>query len=251
MIWESTTSRPAANDFDPCESGAVTSIYQFKSFKYSTHQRVLAMLDSERHPLRILDAGTASGYMGAILRSRGHYVAGIDIDGGVASVAQEFYADFCVADLEDFSFDYAQPFDYIVFADVLEHLRDPARVLRASLRALDPAGKVIVSIPNIAHIAIRLMLLAGHFDYMERGILDRTHLRFFTRRSLNALLSECGLLVEDCQSTPLQIQLLWPWTQSRIFAPLHELHNLATSTFKPLLAANFVVKASRAYPVRS
>src|SRR5206468_5252051 len=94
------------------------------------------------------------------------------------------------------------PFDAIVYADVLEHLTDPLRVISDLDRHLAPDGFVIVSVPNIAHLYIRLLLLFGRFDYIDRGILDRTHLRFFTARSLRDFIADAGLVVERFTATP-------------------------------------------------
>src|SRR5205823_7166679 len=101
-------------------------------------------------------------------------------------------------------------FDAIVCADVLEHLRDPAAALAAVRHALAPDGEVVISIPNVAHLWVRLSLLAGRFDYAERGILDRTHLRFFTRRTLLALLARAGLAVDELRVTPVPLPLVVP-----------------------------------------
>src|SRR3989475_12610532 len=81
------------------------------------------------------------------------------------------------------------PFDAIVYEDVLEHLVDPLRVLSELDRHLAPEGFVIASVPTIAHLYIRLLLLCGRFDYIDRGILDRSHLRFFRARSLRAFIA--------------------------------------------------------------
>lgn len=83
----------------------------------------------------------------------------------------------------------------IVFGDVLEHLADPAAVLSRLMSHLSPDGVVLVSLPSIAHLAIRLMLLGGKFPAMDRGALDRTHLHFYTRSSAEQLVQNAGLRV--------------------------------------------------------
>jgi SAM-dependent methyltransferase len=102
------------------------------------------------------------------------------------------------------------PFDAIVYGDVLEHLSDPRAALVALDRTLAPGGIVIVSVPNVAHLWVRLSLLAGRFDYADRGILDRTHLRFFTRRTLVAFLHSAGLTVAELRVTPVPLPLVVP-----------------------------------------
>lgn len=224
------------------------SRYEFKPFKYSSHFWILNALLRERKPVKILDVGTASGYLGKIWRASGHYVAGIEYDAATAEKARGYYDAFQVADIEKFAFSYRQEFDYIVFADVLEHLRDPAAVLRRCIPALKESGKIIISVPNIANWIIRLGLLLGKFDYMDRGILDRTHLRFFTMRSLNQLMSEVSCKVLETIPTPLPVQLVLPFTRSKFFTPLHEAHYALTRCWKPFFAYQFVIVAAPSHP---
>jgi hypothetical protein len=87
-------------------------------------------------------------------------------------------------------------YDVGFFGDVIEHLKDPKRALVAVRHSLAEGGYVIVSVPNVAHASIRLALLKGQFDYEEVGILDSTHLRFYTRESIADLLESCGYMVE-------------------------------------------------------
>jgi SAM-dependent methyltransferase len=223
------------------------SRYEFKPFKYSSHDWILNALRCEKEPVKILDVGAASGYLGKIWRRSGHYIAGIECDAAAAEKAREYYDAFQVADIETFEFSYRREFDYIVFADVLEHLRDPAAVLRRCIPALKESGKIIISVPNIANWIIRLGLLCGKFDYMDRGILDRTHLRFFTLRSLKQLMSEVSCEVLDVIPTPLPVQLILPFTASKLFTPLHETHYALTRCWKTLFAYQFVIVAAPCY----
>jgi SAM-dependent methyltransferase len=223
------------------------SRYEFKPFKYSSHYWILDALRREKEPVKILDVGTASGYLGKIWRRNGHYVAGIEFDAATAEKAREYYDAFQVADVESFAFPYRQEFDYIVFADVLEHLRDPAAVLRRCIPALKESGKIIISVPNIANWIIRFGLLFGKFDYMDRGILDRTHLRFFTLRNLKHLMGEVSCEVLDTIPTPLPVQLVLPFTESKFFTPLHEGHYALTRCWKTFFAYQFVIVAAPCY----
>jgi 2-polyprenyl-3-methyl-5-hydroxy-6-metoxy-1,4-benzoquinol methylase len=220
------------------------SRYEFKPFKYSSHYWILDALAREENPVRILDVGTASGYLGKIWRGRGHYVAGVEYDAAAAEKAREYYDAFQIADVETFAFPYRGEFDYIVFADVLEHLRDPAAVLRRCIPALKESGKIIISVPNIANWVIRLSLLFGRFNYMDKGILDRTHMRFFTLRSLERMMGEVSCDVLEATPTPLPVQLVFPFTANGIFTPLHEIDYALTCCWKTLLAYQFVIVAA-------
>jgi 2-polyprenyl-3-methyl-5-hydroxy-6-metoxy-1,4-benzoquinol methylase len=218
--------------------------YEFKPFKYSSHYWILDALAREKGPMRILDVGTASGYLGKIWRGQGHYVAGVEYDAAAAEKARQYYDAFQVADVETYSFPFRGEFDYIVFADVLEHLRDPAAVLRRCIPALKDSGKIIISVPNIANWVIRLSLLFGKFDYMDKGILDRTHMRFFTLRSLKAMMSEVVCDVLKLTPTPLPVQLVFPFTASPVFTPFHALDYAITRCWKTLFAYQFVIVAA-------
>jgi len=149
--------------------------------------------------LRILDVGCASGYFGEALKLRGHEVWGVEPDPTSATQARTRLDQVSGGTIEDFlgSADVADArFDVIIFGDVLEHTIDPADVLRRCSARLKEGGVVIASVPNVAHLAVRVMLLEGRWDYDDRGILDRTHLRFFTKASIAGLFSSAGFSVD-------------------------------------------------------
>jgi 2-polyprenyl-3-methyl-5-hydroxy-6-metoxy-1,4-benzoquinol methylase len=144
---------------------------------------------------RVLDVGCGPGNLATILSRTGNVIVGIDKDDAGLASAQRACERTIAADLDSVKLDELvgdDRFDVVVFADVLEHLRDPVKLLSSSRRVLRDGGNVIVSIPNIAHGAVRLALLHGRFEYQRLGILDDTHLRFYTRESVLRLLSEGG-----------------------------------------------------------
>jgi len=222
--------------------------YAFKGFKYSSHYWILKKLEHEPAPLRVLDVGCAGGYLGKILREKGHHVTGIEADAAAAMAARACYNHVHLADIDTFSFPYRCEFDYILLADVLEHLRDPLSVLRRLIPALAPAGKLIISVPNVANWVIRLKLLFGNFDPADRGILDKTHLHFFTLRTLKQTMSDVPCRVVDVTPTPLPVQLLLPFTASKAFAFAHTLHYGLTLSWKKLFAYQFVITAAPTGP---
>ena len=218
--------------------------YQLKHFKYSSHYWILQFISQAQRPLRILDVGTADGYLGAILKQQGHFVVGVERDAMLAEKARRYYDAFHLADLEAFDFPYENEFDFILLADVLEHLRDPAAILSRILPALKKSGQVILSVPNIANFIVRGLLLFGHFEYTERGILDQSHLRFFTLATINKLICENGYRIVDVVPTPVPVQLVAPKSDKRIFAPLHELHYAIVRARKTLFAYQFVISCA-------
>ncbi len=134
--------------------------------------------------------------MSHVLVSQGCTVVGIELDPQMAERAEQFCERVIVGDLDSLDLERElgeERFDAIVAADVLEHLRDPLAVLRTLRPFLADEGAFVISVPNVAHGSVRLSLLSGHFDYQEIGLLDSTHLHFFTRASFEELLDEAEL----------------------------------------------------------
>lgn len=157
--------------------------------------------------LKILEAGCSSGYFGTALVAQGHEVWGVEPYEEAAKKASEVLNRVHIGFIEDFfSNNQDEQFDVIVFGDVLEHLADPIGVLRQSKNFLTDGGIVVASIPNIAHFSIRAMMLEGRWEYSDLGILDRTHLKFFTRDSLIDLFTESGYKVLGLSAVKLSAE---------------------------------------------
>lgn len=148
---------------------------------------------------RVLDVGTADGHpVAEALVARGCTVWGVEIDETAAERARQFCQKLVVGDVEklDLAEEFAGlEFDVILCLDVLEHLVDPASVLRKLSPLLAPGGVVVASIPNVTHAAVRLQLLNGEFTYTDTGLLDRTHIRFFDRDEVNRLFDDAAFTV--------------------------------------------------------
>ena len=153
---------------------------------------------------RVLDVGCATGYLARALVERGCVVSGVESDEQAAEEARPHLERLVLGDIEKLDVAEAfgdERFDVIVFGDVLEHLQDPLAALRGARKVLAPGGSVVASIPNIAHGSVRLALLAGRFDYQPLGLLDSTHIRFFTRSSVEDLFREAGMVPIDVRRT--------------------------------------------------
>jgi 2-polyprenyl-3-methyl-5-hydroxy-6-metoxy-1,4-benzoquinol methylase len=185
------------------------SPYRLKDDPHSSHSVILSRL-GEGRGRKALDVGAADGFLAERLTAQGWSVTALERDPELAARARGRCKEVVVADLESAPPLLHGPFDAIVYGDVLEHLSDPGAVLRTLDQTLAPGGTVIVSVPNVAHLWVRLSLLAGRFDYADRGILDRTHLRFFTRRTLRELLRAAGLTVVELAVTPVPLPLVVP-----------------------------------------
>ena len=146
----------------------------------------------------VLEVGCAIGFVTRILTEQmGCKVTAVEIDEYQASQAKPYAAHMIVGDIEDpLTWQrIAGEFDYVVFGDVLEHLKDPWEALRRAKRVLSADGCVLCSIPNVAYYRIRLKLLLGKFEYKQFGILDDTHLRFFTSHTARELFVRAGYRV--------------------------------------------------------
>lgn len=167
--------------------------YRLSLSKYSTHGIILRSL---QRGWKVLDVGCNRGYLGEAA-GEGFEFYGVDADPAAVVVAGTHYRGAHVADLNGpVALPWDLRFDAIIFADVLEHLLDPMATLRDFVNQyLKPGGIVVVSLPNIANWQIRLNLLAGRFEYQETGILDRTHLHFYTRKTAKELCEQAGLSV--------------------------------------------------------
>jgi 2-polyprenyl-3-methyl-5-hydroxy-6-metoxy-1,4-benzoquinol methylase len=156
----------------------------------------------------VLELGAAAGYFTEWLKEQGASVDVVDIDPEAGRATEPFARRVVIADLDsdgweaELSMGGAPPrYDFVVCADVLEHLRDGARLLARLRPLLAPGGELLLSVPNVAHAAIIAGLFDDRFEYGGEGLLDPTHLRLYTWRSLGALLGDCGFRILDWDAT--------------------------------------------------
>ena len=183
--------------------------YELKDDPHSSHGIILARL-GEGRGRRALDVGAADGFLGERLTARGWRVTAVECDPELAERARARCHEVVRADLEQGVPALAGPFDAAVYGDVLEHLSEPLSALRGLNRYLVPDAIVVVSVPNVAHLWVRLSLLAGRFEYSDRGILDRTHLRYFTHRTFLEMLGHADLEVRELVATPAPLPMVVP-----------------------------------------
>lgn len=189
------------------DQGAVDAdAYELKPSPHSSHGRILSWL-AAASPGSVLDVGCSDGAFGALARAEGHRVVGVDVvkhDGVGARLD-----DFVEADLERGLPDaVGTGYDHVVAADVLEHVTHPEVLLRDIAARLAPGGEVLVSVPNFGHWYPRGRTALGLFDYDSRGPLDRGHVRFFTRRSFEKLVRECGLRIAERDVVGVPVDVL-------------------------------------------
>ncbi|MEA2365798.1 MAG: hypothetical protein QOI32_1310 [Thermoleophilaceae bacterium] len=161
-----------------------------------SHRAILAAVPDRA---RVLDVGCATGYLAARLSARGCRVVGVEPDAVAAAQAKRHCERVIVGGIDspEARGELAgETFDCVVFGDVLEHVVDPWETLLYARELVSPGGTAVVSLPNVAAWPVRVGLLAGRFEYVDFGLLDRTHLRFFTRRGAHELVRGAGFVIE-------------------------------------------------------
>ena len=193
----------------PAAAAGHAEKYVWKEIPGSSHDRLRNRILELPGNLRLLDLGAAGGHLGRAVRSRCSFLAGVEPDGSLPASAREGYDDWRVVDALQAG-DWSEPFDVVVCADVLEHLSDPGSMLGRIREWLAPGGILLASIPNVANVSIRAALLLGRFEYTDRGILDRTHVSFYTRASGRRLLEGHGFEVVAAIPTAMPYELAVP-----------------------------------------
>jgi 2-polyprenyl-3-methyl-5-hydroxy-6-metoxy-1,4-benzoquinol methylase len=193
--------------FDSGELGGVGEEYQLKQAD-SSHATILHWLE-HRSPANLLDLGCSGGLLSERVRALGHTVTGVDVleIEGVRDRVDRFIR----ADLDQgLPREVAEsgPYDIVLCADILEHVRGPEQIMRQIRDLLAPGGILIVSVPNFGHWYARTRTVLGLFDYDQRGLLDNGHVRFFTRRSLLRRLRNAGFTVVRQEATGLPLDVL-------------------------------------------
>jgi cyclopropane fatty-acyl-phospholipid synthase-like methyltransferase len=187
---------------------------------------------------RVLEVGCGSGETLSIIKSRfpSSTTVGIELSENAAKLASSKVDLLKNLDIEqDESRSTLGQFDLILLLDVLEHLRDPWTTLRSLVtNNLTNGGTVITSIPNARNHALVVQLLRGDFKYMESGVLDKTHLRFFTKKSMNRLMEESGLSILKCLPTNVQGD-----SRSAL------INKLTIGLFEEFLAVQYIAKSTK------
>lgn len=153
---------------------------------------------------RVLDIGCSSGNFGDVLiNEKNCEVVGLDIDAPDIALAKKKLTRALVRNIEREEITDLGTFDVVVFADVLEHLLNPIGALEKAKKQLKKGGRVVFSIPNMAHISVRLQLMKGFFEYMPIGVLDRTHLHYYDEIEVKHIFSEAKMTIQEVKPATL------------------------------------------------
>ena len=224
---------------------AASEKYVWKEIPGSSHDVLRRRVRRLPPGRRLLDLGAAGGHFGRAVRDRCDFLAGVEPDSGASDGARAGYDEWRSTDALAAG-PWERPFDVVVCADVLEHLPRPELLLARIAEWLAPGGTLLVSLPNVANLHVRGGLLLGRFEYAERGILDRTHLRFYTRASARRLLTDSGyrIVAEEATAMPYELALpalgRVPWR-----APVRALARATARLLPTLFGYQFVFETVR------
>ncbi|HLY16239.1 MAG TPA: methyltransferase domain-containing protein [Bryobacteraceae bacterium] len=222
---------------------AAVNPYQLKHSPYSSHSLLLASLPSKGTGRRVLDVGCAGGYLGAILAERGFQVTGIDSPGTARAGFPESI-ELVEADLDMGLPPLAGKFDFVICADILEHLRRPAALLSELNPVLAQGGRLAASLPNSGHAYFRWNVLRGRFPAEDRGLFDRTHLHFYTWRGWLDLFAAGGFHIETLRCSGVPIGLALPkWEGTAAVRALERMSYESARGWKRMFAYQFIVTA--------
>ena len=219
--------------------GQVGDEYALKQGDSSSHGHVLRWL-TQMPPSRILDLGCSSGLLGAKAKLLGHSVTGVDVLDIPA--ARERLDRFFIADLDrGIPKEVGRDYDIVLCADVIEHVREPEKLLEQIRDLLTPRGMVIGSVPNFGHWYSRGRTALGLFDYDQRGLLDHGHVRFFTRRSLRRIVRAAGYDIVRTEYVGLPLDVLTAGERSRAGRIVRHLDRFLVMLRPTLFAYQFVL----------
>ena len=219
--------------------------YAIKRSLYSGHYYASQLVGKGQ---RVLELGCGDGAFGAELAQAGNRVVGVDAQPGVP--AEAGYENVITAqmdcNLDVHAISAEGCFDRVLLFDVLEHVSEPETLLRDCKGLLASRGRMIISVPNAVNITVRLMILAGNFQYRDRGILDWSHLRFFTKRSIRKVLESQGYKITGKRYTIMPVERVIPLrSDSKVLRLLNRMLHVLTSLAPNLLAYEIVLVAER------
>lgn len=221
-------------------------LYEDKLMPGSSHRVIIGKITDSAEIKKILDIGIGAGILGRWFSSKDYEICGIEPNPIWAREAKEYYKDIFIGTLEETPTDFFQDVDVVVCGDVLEHMADPKSTLKMVVSIHKKGTVFIISVPNIANIWVRLNLLFGKFDYTERGILDKTHIKFFTKKSLKSMLEESGLDNIEIIPTPIPLDLVNIFFKtSKLGQLIYLLLLWMTKRFPTLLGYQFVCFSER------
>jgi 2-polyprenyl-3-methyl-5-hydroxy-6-metoxy-1,4-benzoquinol methylase len=217
--------------------------YIDKKDPWSSHSIIHNWLSGFQSGTRVLDIGTATGLLGKRCIGSGFYLKGLEPVPEYVEKARIYYNEILCSSLEEAPEEFLKKQDIVICADVLEHMPNPEKILKYLVYLQKPDTQFFVSVPNVANIWVRINLLFGKFNYTKYGILDRTHLRFFTKFTFLEMLHSSGLRPIEVKYTPIPLSRVNSFFQTHLLGRL--IHNALYAfvcLWPGLLAYQFVAR---------
>jgi glycosyltransferase involved in cell wall biosynthesis len=205
---------------------------------YSSHSLIYQyMRERGLQGKRVLELGVGDASLTRRMNAEGAVVDGVENDQVYIDLARQYCRHIYSGDLDKVdSLGITEQYDIIVAADILEHLVHPDYVLSKLKTFLKKDGLLVVSLPNVANIYVRMSLLFGRFNYHSKGLLDRTHLHFYTLSTAGSLLSKTGWKIQNRKVTAIPLAIVFPFLRLTLFRWILSLFYGITKTFKGLFA---------------
>ena len=221
-----------------------TPVYTLKSSPYSSHSLLLEHFPRRERRESVLDLGCGDGYLGALLSERGYDVTGIEKRGGYTN---HFPAQVRLveADLENGLPSVGGRYQHVMCADILEHLREPESLLSQIADIVQPGGRIVASLPNSGNVYFRLNVAMGRFPQHDKGLFDRTHLRFYTWEGWENLFGGAGWRITsvECSAIPVGLAVPPAYENSPPVRIAESVSYALAKIRKTLLAYQFIVVA--------
>lgn len=220
------------------------NVYTFKDFEGSSHRILIDLIRQyARRGGTLIDLGAAGGELGEAIRDHFSRTLGFEYQLDCLGDLHRRFVQTVIADLETVK--RLPRADAIVAADVLEHLRDASALLKLIRESLAPGGLLFVSVPNIANITVRIGLLFGVFEYRERGILDNTHLRFYTMGTIRRDLESAGFRIMAVRGSSIPLRLIiGRFTPEPLLRLGEKILAIVTRLWRSLFAYQIIVVAA-------
>jgi SAM-dependent methyltransferase len=236
------------NTMPPSQEQTKGSPYAFKPGPYSSHTLLITQFPEIGKGRRVLDVGCAGGHLARLLVARGFDVVGIDRPGSGSETFPSI-ARLVQADLDLGMPSLPEAFEFILCADILEHLRGPQKLLLDLHPHFSSGGRLIASLPNSGNLYFRLNLWFGRFPSHDRGLFDRTHRHFLTWHGWQEMLARTGFVIEKVLPTGMPIGLAFPrWEDSWIMRAIERVVYELARAWMTLFAYQFVVVARPEVP---
>jgi SAM-dependent methyltransferase len=226
-------------------AGEEAPVYSLKESPYSSHSLLLNLFPRAERSERVLDLGCGDGHLSALLADRGYDVTGVERRGGHTSKFPA-HVQLIEADLERGLPALSGRYDHVICADILEHLRYPERLLNEIHDVLGPHGRLVASLPNSGNVYFRVNVLFGRFPQHDKGLFDRTHVRFYPWSGWLDLFSAAKWRITSIRSSGIPVGLAVP-PEFENSAPVRIAESVCyglAQIRKTLFAYQFVVTAS-------